>query len=61
MAGEILNRAGERIESSKLIPSEHAKFHGSIDGELVAWHRHKSDAHIFPDLQDAMKEINERA
>ncbi len=60
MAGEALNRAGERIESFKLIPSEHGKFHVSIDGELVAWHRHEPDAHIFPDLQDMMEEINRR-
>ena len=61
MAGEVLNRAGERIESFKLIPGGHGKFHVSIDGELVAWHRHEPDAHIFPDLQDMMKEIDARA
>jgi predicted Rdx family selenoprotein len=60
MAGEALNRVGESIESFKLVPSEHGKFHVSIDGELVAWHRHEPDAHIFPDLQDMMKEINAR-
>ncbi len=60
MAGEALNRAGERIESFRLIPSEHGKFHISIDGDLVAWHRHESDAHIFPDLQDMMAAIDER-
>jgi hypothetical protein len=31
-----------------------------IDGELVAEHRHEPDAHIFPDLQDLLKSINER-
>ncbi len=60
MAGEALNRAGERIESFRLIPSEHGKFHISIDGDLVAWHRHEPDAHIFPDLQDMMAAIKER-
>ena len=60
MAGEALNRAGERIESFRLIPSEHGKFHISIDGDLVAWHRHEPDAHIFPDLQDMMAAIDER-
>ena len=61
MAGEALNRAGDRIESFKLVPSEHGKLHISINGELVASHRHEPDAHIFPDLQDMMKAINERA
>ncbi len=60
MAGEALNRAGERIESFRLIPSEHRKFHISINGDLVAWHRHEPDAHIFPDLQDMMAAIDER-
>lgn len=60
MASEALNRAGERIESFRLIPSEHGKFHISIDGDLVAWHRHEPDAHIFPDLQDMMAAIDER-
>ena len=60
MAGEALNRAGEGIESFRLIPSEHGKFHISIDGDLVAWHRHEPDAHIFPDLQDMMAAIDER-
>ena len=60
MAGEALNRAGERIESFRLIPSEHGKFHISIDGDLVAWHRHEPDAHIFPDLQDMMAAMDER-
>ena len=60
MAGEALNRVGEHVESFKLIPSDHGKFHISINGELVAWHRHETDAHIFPDLQDMMKAINER-
>ncbi len=60
MAGEALNRIGERIESFKLVPSEHGKFHITIDGDLVAWHRHEPDAHIFPDLQDMMVAIHER-
>ena len=60
MAGEALNRAGEHIGQFKLVPGDHGKFHISIDGELVAWHRHEPDAHIFPDLQDMMKAINER-
>ena len=60
MAGEALNLAGERIESFRLIPGEHGKFHISIDGDLVAWHRHEPDAHLFPDLQDMMAAIDER-
>ena len=60
MAGEALNRAGDHIESFKLRPSDHGKFHIRIDGELVAYHRHEPDAHIFPDLQDMMRAIEER-
>ena len=60
MAGEALSRAGDHIGSVKLIPSEHGKFHISIDGMLVAWHRHEPDAHIFPDLQNLMKAVNDR-
>ena len=60
MAGEALNRTGDHIESFKLIPSVHGKFHINIDGELVASHRHEPDAHVFPDLQDMMKAIEER-
>ena len=60
MAGEALNRVGERIESFKLVPGEHGKFHITIDGDLVAWHRHELDAHIFPDLQDMMAAIYDR-
>jgi predicted Rdx family selenoprotein len=60
MAGEALNRSGDQIESFRLIPSDHGKFHIRINGELVAWHRHEPDAHIFPDLQDMMKAIKER-
>ena len=60
MAGEALKRAGEHIELFKLIPGDHGKFHITIDEDLVAWHRREPDAHIFPDLQDMMKAINER-
>ena len=60
MAGEALNRAGNHIGSFKLIPGGHGKFDIRIDGELVGEHRHEPDAHIFPDLQDMMKAINER-
>ena len=60
MAGEALNRVGERIQSFKLVPSEHGKFHITIDGDLVASHRHEPDAHIFPDLQDMMAAIYDR-
>ena len=60
MAGEALNRAGEHIESFRLIPSDHGKFHITINGDLVAWHRHEPDAHIFPDLQDMMEAIGQR-
>jgi predicted Rdx family selenoprotein len=60
MAGEALTRTGDHIESFKLVPSDHGKFHIRINGELVAWHRHEPNAHIFPDLQDMMKAIKER-
>ena len=60
MAGEALNRKGDQIASFKLVPSDHGKFHITINGELVASHRHEPDAHIFPDLQDMMKAISER-
>ena len=60
MAGEALNRTGDNIESFKLIPSDHGKFHIFINGDLVAAHQHEPDAHIFPDLQDMMKAIQDR-
>ena len=61
MAGDTLNRIGDRISSFTLIPSVHGKFDVRIDGELVAEHRHEPDAHIFPDLQDLLQAMNERA
>ena len=61
MAGEALSRSGEHIESFSLIPSDHGKFHIYIDSELVASHQHLPDAHLFPDLQEMMKAILERA
>ena len=60
MAGEALSREGEHIEYFKLVPSDHGKFHISIDGELIAAHQHLPDAHLFPDLQDLMKAIADR-
>lgn len=57
MVGGILNI---EIESFKLVPGDHGKFHVTIDGELVTWHRYESDAHIFPDLQDLMRAIEVR-
>ena len=60
MAGEALTRAGEHIDNFKLTPGPHGKFDVIIDGEVVADHRHPPEAHIFPDLQDMMKAINER-
>jgi predicted Rdx family selenoprotein len=60
MAGEALSRVGEHIDSFKLVPGPHGKFDVRIDGELVAEHRHELDAHIFPDLQDLLKAINQR-
>ena len=61
MAGEALSRSGVKINSFKLTPGPHGKFDVIIDGEVVAEHRHEPNAHIFPDLQDLMKAINERA
>ena len=60
MAGEALSRAGEHIETFTLIPGEHGKFRIFINGDLVAAHEHRPDAHLFPDLQDMMKAIHER-
>ena len=60
MAGDTLNRIGDRISSFTLIPGGHGKFDVRIDGELVAEHRHEPDAHIFPDLQDLLQAMNER-
>jgi predicted Rdx family selenoprotein len=60
MAGEALSRAGEHISSFKLTPGPHGKFDVIVDGSVVAEHRHEPDAHIFPDLQDLMKAINDR-
>ena len=61
MAGEALSRTGEYISSMSLIPSDHGKFHIDIDDELVAAHEHLPDVHKFPDLQDLMKAILDRA
>ena len=60
MAGEALSRVGENIRSFKLTPGPHGKFDVIIDGEVVAEHRHEPNAHIFPDLQDLMKAIEQR-
>ena len=60
MAGEALNRRGDNIESFRLIPGGHSKFDVRIDGELVAEHKHLPDAHLFPDLQDMIKAIDQR-
>jgi predicted Rdx family selenoprotein len=60
MAGEALSRVGDHIDSFKLVPGPHGKFDIRIDGDLVAEHRHEPNAHIFPDLQDLLKAINQR-
>ena len=60
MAGEVLSRVGDQIGSFKLVPGPHGKFDILIDGELVAEHRHEPNAHVFPDLQDLLKAINQR-
>jgi predicted Rdx family selenoprotein len=60
MAGEALSRAGEFISSFKLTPGSHGKFDVIVDGKVVAEHKHLPDAHLFPDLQDLLKAINER-
>ena len=60
MAGEALSRMGEHISSFKLTPGPHGKFDVIVDGEVVAEHRHEPNAHIFPDLQDLMKAIEQR-
>jgi predicted Rdx family selenoprotein len=60
MAGEALSRVGEHISTFKLTPGPHGKFDVIIDGDVVAEHRHEPNAHIFPDLQDLMKAIQER-
>ena len=55
-----MSRAGEHISNFKLTPGPHGKFDVIVDGSVVAEHRHEPDAHIFPDLQDLMKAINDR-
>ena len=60
MAGEALIRIGEHISYFKLIPDPHGKFDVRINGELVAEHQHEPDAHIFPELEDLLRAINER-
>jgi predicted Rdx family selenoprotein len=60
MAGEALSRVGEHISTFKLTPGPHGKFDVIIDGDVVAEHRHEPNAHIFPDLQDLMKAIQDR-
>ncbi|PKB83136.1 MAG: hypothetical protein BZY88_02835 [SAR202 cluster bacterium Io17-Chloro-G9] len=60
MAGEALSRVGEHISTFKLTPGPHGKFDVIVDGEVVAEHRHEPNAHIFPDLQDLMKAIEQR-
>ena len=55
-----MSRVGEHISTFKLTPGPHGKFDVIIDGEVVAEHRHEPNAHIFPDLQDLMKEIQQR-
>ena len=60
MAGEALSRMGDHIDNFPLVPGPHGKFDIRIDGELVAEHKHLPDAHLFPDLQDLLKAINER-
>ena len=55
-----MSRADEHISSFKLTPGPHGKFDVIVDGEVVAEHRHEPNAHIFPDLQDLMKAINDR-
>ena len=59
MAGEALSKAGEHISVFKLTPGPHGKFDVILNGTVVAEHRHEPNAHIFPDLQDLMKAINE--
>ena len=56
-----MSRVGEHISTFKLTPGPHGKFDVIIDGEVVAEHRHEPNAHIFPDLQDLMKAIEQRA
>ena len=60
MAGEALTRVGEHISTFKLVPGPHGVFDVRIDGEMVAEHRHEPNAHIFPDLQDLLKAINQK-
>ena len=60
MAGEALSRAGDHIDSFKLIPGPHGKFDVHIDGELVGEHRHEENAHLFPDIELLLKAIKER-
>jgi predicted Rdx family selenoprotein len=60
MAGEALSRRGDHIEIFRLIPSVHGKFDIRINDELVGEHKHLPNAHLFPDLQDLIKAIDQR-
>ena len=60
MAGETLSRKGEHVESFQLLPAGHGKFGVKINDELVSEHRHESNAHFFPDLQDLLKAVDDR-
>ena len=53
-------RKGDYIKTFNLLPGPHGKFDIRINGDLVAEHLHKPDAHIFPDLRDLLKAIDER-
>ena len=61
MAGEALSRRGENLTNFKLTPGPPGKFDVIIDGEVIAEHRHEPNAHIFPDIEDLMKAIAQRA
>ena len=60
MAGEALGGGGNEIESFKPVPGDQGKFRIILNDELSAFHEHRPDAHLSPDVQDLMKAINER-
>ena len=53
--------AARTSPTSSLPPGPHGKIDVIIDGEVIAEHRHEPNAHIFPDIENLMKAIAQRA
>ena len=57
----LLKTWDDSCQCSAITPGPHGKFDVIIDGEVIAEHRHEPNAHIFPDIEDLMKAIAQRA